>query len=320
MSCRHIATLARQGRAALRRLEHAAQPSCANCGAPIEGTYCANCGQETSLELPTASAFLREAAGRYVALDGRLLRTLAALFFRPGFLTREYLAGRRRRYVRPGRLFLVLSLALFAGLQLMTVPPSVGEPEVSDDDYSKEAAKAGKHGIGVSIGDNIDLKVFDPYPNHDVPIVNALRKRVDAFNAMSPEQKREQLFGRMLRYGPYAMVALLPLFAGLLKLAYVGRRQRYPMRPRRYAAHLVYAAHVHAFAALALLGIVAVPLAPLRATLSLWMVGYLLWSMRAVYGGGWGGVITRWLIVSVVYLVFFAIAVEALIIAAVAVR
>ena len=90
---------------------------CANCGAPVDGAFCARCGQETAIELPTARQFLRDAAGRYVALDGRLWRTLAALCARPGLLTREYLAGRRRRYVRPGRLFLVLSLALFAVLR-----------------------------------------------------------------------------------------------------------------------------------------------------------------------------------------------------------
>ena len=49
---------------------------------------------------------MREATGRYVAFDGRLWKTLSALLFRPGFLTREYLAGRRRRYIRPARLFL----------------------------------------------------------------------------------------------------------------------------------------------------------------------------------------------------------------------
>jgi hypothetical protein len=55
---------------------------------------------------------LREAAGRYVALDGRMWRTLIGLFFRPGFLSREYFAGRRRRYIRPARLFLVRSYPL----------------------------------------------------------------------------------------------------------------------------------------------------------------------------------------------------------------
>ena len=45
---------------------------CRNCGAEIGGNYCANCGQETAVELPPAGRFLREAAGRHVALDGRL--------------------------------------------------------------------------------------------------------------------------------------------------------------------------------------------------------------------------------------------------------
>ncbi|MBP6369125.1 MAG: DUF3667 domain-containing protein, partial [Burkholderiales bacterium] len=75
--------------------------ACRNCGAEAPGAYCPSCGQETALELPRAGQFMREAAGRYVALDGRMGRTLFALLFRPGFLTREYLAGRRKRYVRP---------------------------------------------------------------------------------------------------------------------------------------------------------------------------------------------------------------------------
>jgi hypothetical protein len=77
--------------------------ACRNCGAGSPGTYCPQCGQETNLVLPSAAAFLREATGRYVAFDGRMWRTLANLVLRPGFLTREYLAGRRRRYVRRSR-------------------------------------------------------------------------------------------------------------------------------------------------------------------------------------------------------------------------
>ena len=88
--------------------------ACRNCGAEAPGAYCPSCGQETALELPRAGQFMREAAGRYVALDGRMGRTLFALLFRPGFLTREYLAGRRKRYVRPARLVLVLAIVLFA--------------------------------------------------------------------------------------------------------------------------------------------------------------------------------------------------------------
>jgi len=41
---------------------------CRNCGAFAPDLGCPACGQETSLALPTARQFLREAAGRYVAL------------------------------------------------------------------------------------------------------------------------------------------------------------------------------------------------------------------------------------------------------------
>src|SRR5512137_2305387 len=107
------------------------RPRCRDCSAEAPGAYCPACGQETAVTLPTARQFLRDAAGRYVALDGRLWRTLAALLFRPGFLTREYYAGRRRRYIRPGRLFLVLSLAVFATLRMFASVPGAIEADLT---------------------------------------------------------------------------------------------------------------------------------------------------------------------------------------------
>jgi len=53
--------------------------TCRNCGAHATSHFCPNCGQETRVALPTFGAFMREAAGRYVAMDGRLWRTLAVL-------------------------------------------------------------------------------------------------------------------------------------------------------------------------------------------------------------------------------------------------
>ncbi len=117
--------------------------ACRNCGAPAPGEYCPTCGQETRLQLPTARVFMREATGRYFSLDGRMWRTLAALLFRPGFLTREYLQGRRRRYIRPARLFLVLSLALFAAIRLFASAPIIVSDDVvlNADEVAKDIAK-----------------------------------------------------------------------------------------------------------------------------------------------------------------------------------
>src|SRR5262245_19524683 len=118
--------------------------SCRNCGAHATGYFCPNCGQETRVALPTFAAFMREAAGRYVALDGRLWRTVFALVARPGFLTREYLNGRRKRYIRPARLFLVLYLLLFAVIGLLQSPADLGDEVVivEPDQAAEEIAKA----------------------------------------------------------------------------------------------------------------------------------------------------------------------------------
>ncbi|HET7795411.1 MAG TPA: DUF3667 domain-containing protein, partial [Rhizobacter sp.] len=73
--------------------------ACRNCGTLAPLNYCAECGQETALHPPTFGEFVHEFISHYVALEGALWRTLGLLLARPGRLTHEYLAGRRRRYV-----------------------------------------------------------------------------------------------------------------------------------------------------------------------------------------------------------------------------
>src|SRR5215472_2052475 len=131
--------------------ERAEATTCRNCGAFATAAYCPNCGQETTLALPTVRTMLREAAGRYVALDGRMWRTLLPLLFRPGFLTREYLAGRRRRYIRPARLFLVLSIALFALLRLVGGPSFFENVSDADPELAHDIASETSQGKGFNI-------------------------------------------------------------------------------------------------------------------------------------------------------------------------
>ena len=293
----------------------AAGAACRNCGADAPGRYCSNCGQETTLALPSAGLFLREAAGRYIAFDSRLWRSLAALLFRPGFLTREYLAGRRRRYVRPARLFVALSIALFAILRFtagaIDVVDTAGEPagEALVRDANAEAAP---FGIEIDRNFRVDLRTWTQ--------LQPLRSRIDAFNRLPKQEKLERLQAGVLRYAPYAAIGLLPVFALLVKIAYAGRRRRYPLRPRQYAAHLVFGAHNHAFVFLAasLMALVGVGIA--RAALVAWSILYLLLAMKAVYGGGWLGVVARAFFIAAFYWVFFALAVVALVAAAVMLR
>jgi len=91
---------------------------CENCGNEVSQRYCGACGQRLDSPVHSLWEFSQHAAEDLTHADSRLWRTLAALMFRPGELTREFLAGRRARYLPPLRLYLVLSVAFFlwAGL------------------------------------------------------------------------------------------------------------------------------------------------------------------------------------------------------------
>lgn len=87
--------------------------SCKNCGTPLEARYCPQCGQrDIELDRPLLE-LLGEALRETLDVDGRAARTLWKLIRQPGVLTSEYLAGRRRRYSPPFRLYLVISLIFF---------------------------------------------------------------------------------------------------------------------------------------------------------------------------------------------------------------
>ena len=75
--------------------------------------YCGACGQRAEPPVHSLLHFSRVATEDLTHADSRLWRTLGALLFRPGFLTAEFLGGRRARYLPPVRLYLVLSVAFF---------------------------------------------------------------------------------------------------------------------------------------------------------------------------------------------------------------
>jgi len=289
-----------------------AATTCVNCGAIAGGAYCPACGQETDIRLPTLRQFMRDATGSLVALDGRLWRTLRALITQPGFLTREYLRGRRKYYVRPARLYLVTSLILFAVLRFTTEPIRFDEP-AKGADAEPAAAKpiilgeseiALGGGLRVGIDRNFRFSIKGPRN----PVTDQLRARLEHFNGLAPHEKGRQLSSGLLQYGPYAMFVLLPVFAWLQQLSYVGRLRPYPGRPKRYVEHLVYATYLHSVMFLAAIVALLMPWAWPRWLILAWLVVYVLRSKHAIYGGSRLGGIARTLFVVVAYTLFMAVA------------
>jgi len=87
--------------------------NCRNCHAPIASAYCPECGQkDIDLGRPITD-LVRELLKETFEVDGRAFRTLRTLFLQPGILTTEFLAGRRRAYTPPLRLYIVISVSFF---------------------------------------------------------------------------------------------------------------------------------------------------------------------------------------------------------------
>jgi hypothetical protein len=106
--------------------------ACQNCGAPLLGPHCYRCGQPVSGLVRHFTTVLGDFLDSVLNVDERVFRTLWPLFARPAYLSCEYFAGRRVRYVSPVRLFVFLSIVTFFIARLTLT--MTGEPMQFGDD------------------------------------------------------------------------------------------------------------------------------------------------------------------------------------------
>jgi hypothetical protein len=93
---------------------------CMNCGTPLQGPFCHYCGQPDKNFMRFFPVLMRELLEDFLDFDSRFMRTIKPLMFRPGRLTRDYLDGRRFRYVPPLRLYVFSSIAFFFLAAILT--------------------------------------------------------------------------------------------------------------------------------------------------------------------------------------------------------
>jgi hypothetical protein len=92
---------------------HTHEADCLNCGAPLAGPYCHECGQHAHVHR-TLSAFFHDFLHGVLHFEGKIWRTLPLLAWKPGELTRRYIDGQRARFVSPVALFLFCVFLTFA--------------------------------------------------------------------------------------------------------------------------------------------------------------------------------------------------------------
>jgi hypothetical protein len=299
----------------------AAGTYCRNCDLFLgekPGNFCPNCGQDTHTHPPSFGEFLHEFVTHYIALEGRLTRTLGLLFLRPGELTIRYFAGRKNRYVLPLRLYITASLLFFILVKFFGAGSLVKHDNDSEQAAAKDPAllwqsKTGTFKVRPAVPASmkapdrsqdanaqpfLDIVICDPSPS----LCTTFRERLkDRYGTQTVDQVWQQVRDKVIALAPYAMFLMLPLFALITKLLYF-------TRGRPYGEHVVYALHVHAFAFFLLL---AVALVSEAATGWLMLGGalYFWLAMRRVFGGRWWATSARFAAIGMLYpaLLFLAI-------------
>ncbi len=88
---------------------------CLNCEQPIsdKDNFCSNCGQVND-QLPLSiKQFISEFFAGFFSFDSRFFKTFFPLLFKPGKVSKDYIKGRRRRYVNPFQLYLHVTIVFF---------------------------------------------------------------------------------------------------------------------------------------------------------------------------------------------------------------
>lgn len=270
--------------------EPPAPSACLNCGQRFDDPrprYCSACGQETNVKPPRIGEFIQQFGGAYFSTEGALWRSLALLLLKPGELTRQYLAGRRRHYVLPLRLYLTVSLVVLLLVRVVAATDLVVEVPTGAAAESQRQVDF-TFGVGTA-----GLKDGVFYCN-DLPawFCQRVKKRIDV-DAKAMVAETERFRDRFLGNLGAVMFLLLPTFALWLKLAYFNRGMR-------YTEHLVFALHVHAFWFL-VVGLLTTGPKLLAFGAALAVPVYSALAARRVYGGRWSVTLLRGAAVMLAY-------------------
>jgi hypothetical protein len=264
---------------------------CLNCNEPFVATpkFCPACGQETDIAPPSLFEMLQHFGGAYLSTEGALWRTLKLLLLKPGELTRQYLAGRRKHYVLPVRLYLTISVICL--LLFQWLGSGISKQETAQLAQQLEQVKAHPErpvsphasqikGLGILVDDGGGLHCSG------LPAWVCERVKTEATASPTDQAQRIAAIPNRINHGwGQVMFVLMPLFALMLKLLYRSRR-------RFYTEHLVFTLHLHSFWFIAMT-LAEIPFWPVKILAQLSIPVYATLAMRRVYGGRWWGLLPR---------------------------
>ena len=320
---------------------------CENCGAPLTGHYCAQCGQQAIDYRRSFRHVIVDVLDSFLNWDSKFFATIGLLIAKPWQLTNDFLAGKRVRYVHPLRLYLLASILFFFAANYSAKSIRLQRGNLSPKDRAQLEAELKNENIRPDARNKIDRALnLSPSPSPAAQADEKASPKPEEPGAsdqgdfgpilqMGPEKpstpfekwvearakekigehgSKAQLFvSTVINNLPYMMLCCIPLFAFVLKILYIRRRVF-------YVDHLVYALHIHAFAYIAIMLIVLLTIGLKRLAPSttgwiaiLWLAFavQILLSIRRVYRQGWLFTIFKFFAGGFVYLLVLSVALAA---------
>jgi len=288
---------------------------CRNCDHPVDGKFCSNCGQSVKDFDRPFFAVLFESLSDALSFDNRLLHTLGPLCLRPGFLTQEFMAGRRVKYTPPFRLYLFLTFFAFLLLShnrtpdenfsdTLTFNNETGEQvhilnfisdldsvATSQNSIKSDSIKAGR--VFSSSQDSLanGLSVHSNIEFGDKPFT-----RLFEMWKLNPALMMDTALKKLSQI----LLMILPLFALLLALLYF-RQKRY------FLEHLLVSLNFHSFIFIVVIISELLWMINLKITTDIAIYLYfiipiqmLMW-LKSYYKQSWFKTVLKFLILSVFY-------------------
>ena len=174
---------------------------CDDCGAQVSGRFCSNCGQPAHTHR-TLLHLGEEILHGVMHFDSRIWRTLPLLIANPGRLTREWVLGKRTRYVSPLAMYLFTVFVMFMILSFMPVNTQIQAAETAVRDAASGPASTGTTYM-MATNEVVQAEVaLENAPKGDDP--GAVAKRAELTARLAKAREAEKAADAAMQEAPSA--------------------------------------------------------------------------------------------------------------------
>ena len=156
--------------------------NCLNCNARVYGRYCHVCGQENVEPVETFWHLVTHFVYDITHFDGKFFSTLKYLLTKPGFLSTEYMKGRRMSYLNPIRMYVFTSAFFFLFFFSVVRPDEIDSSKKSKLTYAQAKARVDekKASLDSSLANPATPAALKPALEKQLALVNSDRERLKA--------------------------------------------------------------------------------------------------------------------------------------------